>query len=124
MTSTYDLLARQKVIAEFAGIRHIPCRFMTALCPDRCGHAKDVAVFNVTKVEEYYKPGKYGDDEYTQVMVNLKGGDGTDKQDPEIIAKVNTLTKGAKVRLIVEHIYVHNGGMHYPERPVRSIEIL
>lgn len=121
-TRTFDVLAVHRVIATLQDIQNQPCRFMTALCPDRCGHASDVARFQVLDYEHYEKPGQYGDEKQTMIHVNLKLDAEEDKQDPAIIAQIRSFAPGTKVKLFYEHIYVTLDGSKFPERPVRSIE--
>ncbi|KAH7824557.1 putative Tvp14 [Monocercomonoides exilis] len=121
-TRTFDVLSVHRVKATFQGIKHQPCRFMTSLCPDRCGHATDIGLFKVDEYEHYEKLGEYGDEEQTMIYVSLKADADEDKQDPAIIAQIRTLTPGQKVKLLYEHIYVTQGGSKFPERPVRMIE--
>ncbi|MBR1997307.1 MAG: hypothetical protein IJ993_02730, partial [Akkermansia sp.] len=75
MPEKAELLATNTVIARFDGYTDIPCRFMTADCPDKCDHATKVANFTVLSNEHYAKPGKYGDDKAevgSVVMVDIK----------------------------------------------------
>jgi hypothetical protein len=122
--STFQVLATHKTIAEFTGIQHFPCRHMTSLCPDRCTHAHDAAVFNIVEYESYEKPGQYGDEKQSVYRVRLDNNGTTDKQDPALIAVIKDLAPGQRVRLSWEHIYVSDNGSKYPERPLRSIEKL
>lgn len=124
MTTTFDVLARHKVIAEYKGTEHHPCRFRTALCPDRCGHARDVARFDVVNYESYEKLGEYGDDKQENFFFNLNPNAEEDKIAQEFIDKIKPLKVGQKVRLTVEHIYVKTDSAQYPERPIRALEIL
>lgn len=40
-----ELLSDHVAEAEFTGIIHRKCRFLTSLCPDKCDHARDFARF-------------------------------------------------------------------------------
>jgi hypothetical protein len=101
---------------------------MTSLCPDRCHHAHDAATFKILNYETYDKPGKYGDDKQDTVRVSLSEdpeGPQSDKQDPQIIAKIKSLSPGQKVKMFWEHIYVTDEtNSKWPERPIRSVECL
>ena len=66
-----ELLSDHVAEAEFTGIIHRKCRFLTSLCPDKCDHARDFAVFRIVKYLDYRKPGKYGDDKQDQLMVDV-----------------------------------------------------
>ena len=44
-----ELLSDHVAEAEFTGIIHRKCRFLTSLCPDTCDHAKDFAAFRIIK---------------------------------------------------------------------------
>lgn len=123
MSRSFEVLAVHKTIATFEGIQHHPCRFRTALCPDRCGHAKDVAVFKINEYTEYEKPGKYGDDKQDTWYVGLKEEDDDEgPQTKEVIEKIRALKPGQKVKLCWDHIYVTDENGQHPERPVKVIE--
>lgn len=120
-----ELLARNSVLAVYEKTEEHPCRFRTALCPDRCGHASTLAQFRVCSNESYEKPGQYGDDK-VEVGSTLLVDVGRDipGQDAAVARKIAALHPGDKVRLTVSHYYVQEGGMHYPVRPVTSFELL
>ncbi|KAK2944033.1 putative flp protein [Blattamonas nauphoetae] len=123
MTRTFETLATHKFKATFRGIQHQPCRHMTSLCPDRCNHAMDVGLFDVTEYEEYTKPGQYGD-EQTKVYHLPISGKISPEQNPAIVDQVRSLQPGQAVRVCYDHIYVTQDGSKFPERPCRSIELL
>ena len=115
----YEVLATFKTIARFDGYKDIPCRHLTSLCPDRCGHATRVAVFTVASYLDYHKGGQYGDDKQQTVYVDVaKPVYGQSPQVAETIAK---LKPGDIVRLDWQHLYMHDGGSMYPVRPVNNI---
>jgi hypothetical protein len=126
--TTHVVLSLHRVTAEYIGTRHVACRFMTSLCPDRCNHSFDTAEFKVLSYESFERPGKEGDEKQTSVYARLDSNpqERTDYQTPEIAAKIKTLSPGQKVKLFYEHIYVTDGetGSKWPERPIRSIEPL
>ena len=75
MPEKADLLAENTVVAQYMGLLDIPCRHMTADCPDKCDHATKVARFRVLKNENYRLVGKYGDDKMepaSMLMVDVK----------------------------------------------------
>lgn len=114
-----DLLAENRVVAEYLGTQEIPCRFMTALCPDKCDHATMVAQFRVLFVEHYAKHGEYGD-------ASLSAGDilpvDIRRPAPGQVA-LPALAKGDKVRLTLQHRYT-KGKVQEPIRPVTRVEPL
>mmetsp|Transcript_15192 Transcript_15192/g.32947 ORF Transcript_15192/g.32947 Transcript_15192/m.32947 type:complete len:320 (-) Transcript_15192:102-1061(-) len=118
-----DLLSRHDAIAKFAGSRHFPCRFMTALCPDKCGHATDAFVFEVVQYLDFKKPGQYGDDK--QDVYHLDSAKAKPSEQPFIdIAK--TLSVGDVVRIAWVHDYVTlefepQGSSSFPERIVTKL---
>ncbi len=117
----YDTLATNSTIAVHEGISKRPCMFRTALCPDRCGHSKEIAQFKILEYLEYTKPGEYGDEKQDKFYANLNINDEEDRQKKEFIDFIKELKKGDKVKLNWDHIYVDNNGSRYPERPIRSI---
>ena len=122
MAAKIDILSHHDAICEFAGIRHIPCRFMTALCPDRCDHASDVAVFNVIEYKTYERTSKYGDEKQTTILCEVKKP--VYNQDPSIAEKAKSLTPGQKVEVVYDHLYVHDDRGARPERPLISITVV
>lgn len=120
-----DVLAVNTVRAVYEGVQDRPCRFLTSLCPDRCGHATRLALFKVVENEGYQKPGKYGDDKaeagsimYVDVLKDIEG------QDASVARLIEGLKPGDEVRLTVTHYYVTNGQSMYPVRPATSIDRL
>lgn len=119
-----DLLASNTVIARFDGFTEIPCRHMTADCPDRCDHATKVAQFTVLMNEDYKQPGKYGDDKAETgaiLMVDVKKPT-PGQDDAAVFAAMDTFQPGDTVRLTQDHLYVDDNGNMYPVRPVTKIE--
>lgn len=119
-----DLLATNTVIARFDGYTDIPCQFMTADCPDKCGHATKVANFTVLVNENYARPGKYGDDKAevgSVVMVDMKKPT-PGQDDAAVYELVDALKAGDTVRLTQEHLYVDDGCAQFPVRPVTRME--
>ncbi len=115
-----DLLASNTVLAEYVDTVHQPCRFRTALCPDRCDHATDVSRFRVLENKDYRHSGRYGDEKAEKdsiLMVDARK-DVPGQDDADIHRKLSELKPGDKVEMTVAHYYVHDGGCHYPARPV------
>lgn len=114
-----DLLAENTVMAEYLGTQEIPCRFMTALCPDKCDHATKVALFRVISNESYATHSKYGDPKAEageSVPVDLC------HPAPGQVA-IPALNKGDKVKLTIQHRYT-KGNVQEPIRPVTALEKL
>ena len=122
METNYKVLSTHSTIARFEGIIHRPCMFRTALCPDRCGHARDLARFTILQYLNYEKKDKYGDEQEKEFYANINPNAEEDKQSTEVLNIIKDLKVGDQVKLDWEHIYVDNGGAKYPERPIRSIE--
>ncbi|OHS98001.1 Tvp14 [Tritrichomonas foetus] len=96
---------------------------MTSLCPDRCGHAKDTAVFKTVEYEDFQKNSQYGEKQDVY-HADMNPNANTDKQEERFIELIKSLQPGQKVRLHWDHIYVTNQGSKYPERPIRELEVL
>lgn len=123
-SSSYEVLSKHRAIATFDGIEFYPCRFRTALCPDRCGHSKYLASFTIVEYEEYEKLGEYGDEKQEKFLADTNPNAAEDRQSSVILEQIKLLKPGQKVRLTWEHIYVNNDTAMYPERPIRSIEVI
>ena len=118
----FEILSIHNVIATFEGIEHRPCMFKTALCPDRCNHAKDLAVFAINEYLSYEKKNKYGDEKQGKFYVDVNPNATENQQDPQILEFINKLKQGDKVKILWEHTYVSDEGNMYPKRSVRKIE--
>ncbi|MBR5876909.1 MAG: hypothetical protein IKZ10_08775 [Akkermansia sp.] len=119
-----DLLATNTVIARFDGFTEIPCRHMTADCPDKCDHATKVANFTVLVNEDYKQPGKYGADKAevgSTMMVDVKKPT-PGQDDAAIFALVDQLNPGDTVRLTQDHLYIDEGCYIYPAYPISKME--
>ncbi len=125
MPAKADLLASNTVQAHYLGTMDIPCRHLTADCPDKCDHATKVARFRVLKNQDYQKPGKYGDDKMEPgsiVMVDIKKP--TPGQDDEkLFDFIDKLKVGATVRFTQAHYYGDFGHSMLPFRPITHIEV-
>ena len=117
-----ELLSDHVAEAEFTGIIHRKCRFLTSLCPDKCDHARDFAVFRIVKYLDYRKPGKYGDEKQEQLMVDVNPAHKPILQSADILKKISALKPGDKVVLHWAHYYMHRNSSSFPERPVISVE--
>jgi hypothetical protein len=126
--STFEVLSVHHTLTEYVGSVHIPCRHLTSLCPDRCNHAFTSAEFKVLSYDYYEKPGKYGDERQTQFHARLDSNEEsrTDYQDSKFSELIRNLVPGQKVKLCWEHIYVNDAstGSKWPERPIRSLELV
>lgn len=114
-----DLLAENVVVAEYVGKEEIPCRFMTADCPDKCDHGTKVALFRVISNESYAAHSEYADPKMAAgetVPVDIR------RPAPGQVA-IPALHKGDKVKLTIQHRYT-KGDVQEPIRPVTAIEKL
>ena len=111
-----DILSTHSTHAVYEGVRHLPCMHKTSLCPDKCGHAKDVAVFRIVDYIAYEKTNPHhGDPQATQFMMPLVEGN---EVDAKALAFAKELKAGDAVRLDWNHEYVKDGGANYPQRRV------
>jgi len=111
-----DILSTHSTHAVYEGVRHLPCFHKTSLCPNKCGHAKDVAVFRVTGYIAYQKANSdHGDPRATQFMMPLVE---SDEVNPTVLAFAKGLKVGDAVRLDWNHEYVKDDGVSYPRRRV------
>lgn len=117
-----ELLSDHVAEAEFTGMIHRKCRFLTSLCPDKCDHARDFAVFRIVKYLDYRKPGKYGDEKQEQLMVDVNPAHKPILQSADILKKISALKPGDRVVLHWAHYYMHRNSSSFPERPVISVE--
>ena len=119
-----QLLASKTVVAHYLDVLELPCRHLTADCPDKCNHATRVARFRVLKNEAYNKAAEYGDDKIapgSMLMVDIKNP--TPGQDDKAIADfIASLRVGDTVRLTQEHRYGQIGDCVMPFRPITAAE--
>ena len=116
-----DVLSHHDVIAKFKYIEYIPCRFRTSLCPDRCNHSTNVAVFKVLSYNNYTLNDKYGDEKQEIIRVDVKKP--IYGQDPSIAKFALSLEKGQTVHLVYDHLYITEEGSKYPVRPCTKLEL-
>jgi len=115
-----DGLSTHQTDAVFEGVRHLPCLHKTSLCPDKCGHAKDVAVFRITAYRDYVKNNPHhGDPQAQEFLMPLKAGD---EVSAEAVALAGSLKVGDAVKLDWVHEYVRSAGAAYPRRRVTRLE--
>jgi len=124
-----DLLAVHKTVAKFGGLQNRPCRFMTALCPNRCGHGGSVAKFTVVKYLHYERPGEYGDDKGETFAIKMSDAAAETGLTPERKTVLESLAAGDFVSLAWNHDYVHyqfdeGGSTSTPERPLTGLKKL
>ncbi len=118
-----ELLATNTVVAVYEKTIDRPCMHRTALCPDRCDHAKKLAVFRVVENENYEHLGEYGDaksEPGSTIYVNMLADE--PGQDAAVRQLISELKPGESVRLKVDHYYVKEPTNQYPVRPVTLIE--
>ena len=120
------LLANYSFAATYLGLMELPCRGMTADCPDKCDHATKVARFRVTKNVDYAQNSEYGDEKVAPgsiVMVDVKKP--TPGQDDEaVFALIDQMELGTKVIMTQDHYYGEIGDLVAPFRPVTKLEII
>jgi len=129
---TAQLLSRHATISRLAGLQQFPCRHLTSLCPDRCGHGGTVAVFDVVRVLEYFKEPtqQYGDPEQQRFHVKLGVTNplmSEFQELPGLDDAIRALAVGQLVRLDWRHDYVTTtwvggGSAKGPARPVTRLE--
>jgi len=114
-----DVLSTHRTDAVYEGVRHLPCRHRTALCPDKCGHAMDVAVFRITAYRGYEKNNpNHGDPEAREFLLPLKADESV---SAEVLATARALKEGDAVKLGWVHEYVRAEGASYPRRRVTEL---
>ena len=118
-----ELLAENKMLLQFVQLAERPCHFRTALCPERCGHARQVALFRVVVNNKYTRFGRYGDEKalpgaYVQVdaRADVPG------QDASVPALLQALRPGELLRVTQQHYYVTEGNGSFPVRPFTHVE--
>lgn len=115
-----DVLSSHQTDAVYEGVRHLPCLHRTSLCPDKCGHAKDVAVFRITGYRAYEKPNpNHGDPRQAEFLMPLKAGEEVSSEQLEF---AKGLKAGDAVKLDWVHEYVRSSGVSYPRRRVTKLE--
>ena len=119
-----ETLSTHRTVATFDGLVDVPCRFMTAECPDKCDHGGTYAKFSIVEYTDYQKPGEYGDEKQSQFMIRVAHKDGTPDADaPEPLRNVIArLAPGQVVGLDWSHVYVTDAhGSKWPERIITRL---
>ncbi len=119
------LLATNSVETHYLGTRELPCRHLTADCPDKCNHATKVARFRVLKNMDYQQNSEYGDEKMLPgsiLEVDIKNPT-PGQEDEAVFSFISKLKVGAKVRLTQKHYYGEINNLSEPFRPVTHIEV-
>lgn len=119
------LLASNSVETHYLGTMELPCRHMTADCPDKCDHATKVARFRVLRNMNYKQHDTYGDDAIAPgsiLMIDIKNPT-PGQDDAALFSFISKLKAGDKVRLTQQHYYGRQGNAMLPFRPVTHIEV-
>ena len=126
MPENAQVLASNSFEAAYLGLMELPCRGMTADCPDKCGHATKVARFRVIRNVDYAQNSEYGDEKVAPgsiVMVDVKKPT-PGQDDAAIFELIDKLEHGNKVIMTQEHCYGEIGNLMTPFRPVTKLEII
>lgn len=111
-------LAEHQTLARFEGSADVPCRHMTADCPDACAHGGAYARFSIVEYTGYKQLSEYGDPKQDVFFVRIALRDGT--PDPALAAPLQKLIAdldaGQVVKLDWTHVYVTDAGGARPER--------
>lgn len=118
-----ETLSLHRTVARYEGTVEVPCRFRTALCPERCDHGGAYARFAIVEYTGYEKPGEYGDGRQEAFLVRVAHKDGSpDAATPEALRlAIAALEPGQVVGLDWAHVYVSAGGVSAPERIVTRL---
>ena len=118
-----ETLSLHRTVARYEGTVEVPCRFRTALCPERCDHGGAYARFAIVQYTGYEKPGEYGDGRQEAFLVRVAHKDGSpDAATPEALRlAIAALEPGQVVGLDWAHVYVSAGGVSAPERIVTRL---
>ena len=126
MPENAQILATNTFEATYLGLMELPCRGMTADCPDKCDHATKVARFRVTQNVDYAQNSEYGDDKVAPgsiVMIDIKKPT-PGQDDAAVFETIDTLKLGDKVIMTQDHCYGEIGDLVTPFRPVTKLEII
>lgn len=121
---TRKLLSKHSTVAEFTGMQFQPCRHLTALCPDKCTHAGQVASFKIIRYLKYEKPGKYGDPKAAVFRTMVEDQLGNAKVSAATLRALKTLQKGDRVQLDWNHDYVTRNGASFPVRTLTGLIVI
>lgn len=121
-----DLLSRHDVTATFDGIVDQPCRFLTALCPDRCNHGGKVAVFTIDSYNTEPTPSQFiPEPKESKFHIRIATRQGERTVPDALYTTIDRLIPGDTVHLVWDHLYVsYTSGTTQPERPVLVLEKL
>lgn len=114
-----DLLYGYKTVATFQESYRQPCRFMTSLCPDQCGHATNVYKFHLDTLQA--EQGTSADTRFVTPVTEGKDHLVGEKDLGAFVDLAKSLQAGDKVNLDWNHDYVTKGGSKFPDRPVVNL---
>ena len=119
-----ETLSTHSTRATYNGTQRVPCRFMTADCPNACDHGGLFATFTINKYLAYTQPSKYGDEEQKTFTLRVGTNQGTAEPtlSPALAAAMANLQPGDTVTLDWAHVYITDpAGNQYPERVVTRL---
>ena len=108
--------------ATFLGSHRRECRFMTALCPDRCGHAQTVFAFRLDSLSVE----KNAASSHAKWVTPMTQGSEllvASSDLHEHLALAQSLSRDAVVELAWSHDYVTVDGDSGPQRPVKRLAL-
>lgn len=115
-----ETLAVHQTLARYEGITDVPCRHMTADCPDACEHGGQYAHFSIVEYTGYQQLNEYGDPKQGEFIVRFAMKDGS--PDPEMAVPlqklIRELDKGQVVALDWSHVLVKDETGSYPKRVI------
>ena len=119
-----EVLSVHQTVARFEGFEEVPCRHLTAQCPNACTHGGKYARFAIVEYTGYEKPGQLGDEKQAVFACRVALRDGS--PDPLVPAALRAALEELKVGQVVgldwKHVYVTSPeGSKWPERVVTRL---
>ncbi len=113
-------LSSHETLARFDGLTEVPCRHMTADCPNACEHGGVYAHFSIVEYTAYEQHEKEGDPRQEEFAVRVKLRNGAPAPETSVALRmvIDELSPGQVVGLDWTHLYRVTEQGSYPERIV------
>jgi hypothetical protein len=117
---TGQVLSTHKTVARYIGLTEVPCRHMTAQCPNECEHGGVYAQFVIEQYKDYIASSEYAEErqETFAVRLWLRNGEAAPEGSIALRQVVGELKAGQQVQLDWVQFYHITETCNYPENIV------
>lgn len=114
------VLSTHKTQARYVGLTEVPCRHMTAQCPDACEHGGVYAQFEIERYTDYIPSSEYAEERQETFAIRLwmRNGEAAPEGSIALRQVIGDLKEGQRVQLDWVQLYRITETCNYPENIV------